>query len=132
MRKLSEIANAEELMFVVGKARYGIYPFNELKEQVANWLHSTNIQPNKPRVFIADATVLKLSAGAVIDYFGDDYWEDAYPEWELTVPPNLREKLQGVLDEIVAHDIVANTSYEAGEEVDVTDLINEIELGGEE
>ena len=122
MKRLAELDTDTHL--IIDVVEFGAYPISMLKEQLRSWLAYDRNEP--PKVYIAIANKLTIKASDVLNYLQDDYWQHAYFDWSLDVPPELKAEFQAVLDKIAAHDVLRNTAYTIGEQVDITELIKEL------
>ncbi len=81
-----------------------------------------------PIVFLADVNYFSMDAESILAQEEADWVDNTYEDWSLDYSSELLEELQAVLDKIADYDKPANTSYSAGEQVDITEIWQQAKL----
>lgn len=116
MRTIKEVLiENPNAMFSFGSTEGRVYDGEDILEQIQ--YSAENAEP--PIVTYCKESYFSMSAQDIIDCQAEQ-WGDAYEDWELDCSDELRDKLQAILDEIVAYNKSRNISYFEGEELDIS------------
>ena len=81
-----------------------------------------------PIVFLANVNYFSMDAESILEQEEADWVDNTYEDWNLDYSRELLEELQAVLDKIADYDKPANTSYQKGEQVDITEIWQQAKL----